>query len=650
MEMVATGTPSKVKAKGIYSAPRADCAPASRNMLVLVGLLLAAIVSIYFTTYETMFLREKSVTSGSLETYGIDLFSCDSKVDIGSIGITKADEVAEVGPTARPEASILIRPRPYFPLLGNTQSANNALSNTKYSASTAECYNDCRHFVPNAGHCLLSTAAPADLLYGSSPPSSRKTDSNAHVGIRCLPSFLIVGAMKAGTGVLMSSLNQHPLLQSGHGVGGKNEVHFFGSAAAKALSLKQEIPLATAAATATSSAAASAGANDLATRTCPWVQYALHFPPSKGIYTFDKSPDILRVPEAHAQMAAMLPSAKLLVLLRDPSTRAVSAFDHHCRHGRYVRLSRSMCLRTASAQSVQDGEGGKASVSVSFPKGTVVRLDWLVDSASNVKMGVKERTQSSAFGLAHKYSPLGNEPGCLALAACTDTNSTAKAHSACPAVSYKTLKQYFSQIQYPCQPSDLEDYYYGTGSAELKSHSSAELTHGMYAEQLKSLLKYYPAAQLQILFQENMIKDMHTVLDNIQGFLGVPRHDLVMEGARHGLSLRGGSDDTQDTGNNKAVLKGVKELLRDAVKAFKRVWKNARDSASDEAVATADDNDNTDNYLSSSARLQASLSPATKALLVASYGRANAELKALLQELPEVAHYTGRELPDSWAL
>lgn len=48
-------------------------------------------------------------------------------------------------------------------------------------------------------------------------------------GFRCLPSFLIIGTMKGGTGVLMDMLNEHPNLISGKGEDGSNEIHFFGN-------------------------------------------------------------------------------------------------------------------------------------------------------------------------------------------------------------------------------------------------------------------------------------------------------------------------------------------------------------------------------------------------------------------------------------
>jgi len=267
-----------------------------------------------------------------------------------------------------------------------------------------------------------------------------------------------------------------------------------------------------------------------------------------------------------------------------------------------------------------------------------------------------ERDRSSVFGLAHQYLPLG-KPGCLAVAACdgieeradstsASRNSTHVKKSACNAMSFTSLQQHLTQVQYPCTATDIKDYYYGTGSTEPRSHSSAELAHGMYASQLKSLLRLYPAAQLQVLFQENMLADLRTALDDVQGFLGVPKFDLLAEGAAHGLSLRGGNDDTHgNVGKATATGRGVKDLIASAFKEVKSMWRKVSKSWNKDST-----DGNVDAFLSSSARLQASLPPATKALLVASYAKANRDLQLLLQELPEVRHCMGRELPSAWAV
>jgi hypothetical protein len=119
--------------------------------------------------------------------------------------------------------------------------------------------------------------------------------------IRCLPSFVIVGAMKSGTGALLRWLAMHPNLQAGRGKDGQNEVHFFGSQA-----------------------------QDLA---CLWRAYLAHFPAmsareARGTMTFDKSPDYMRSAQKMAQISSLLPKAKIIMILRNPTSRAYSGeFD-----------------------------------------------------------------------------------------------------------------------------------------------------------------------------------------------------------------------------------------------------------------------------------------------------------------------------------
>lgn len=156
-------------------------------------------------------------------------------------------------------------------------------------------------------------------------PSSSTTLSSQSPAVRCFPSFVIVGAMKAGTGVLMHLLNQHPALVSGKGEDGSNEIHFFRSPR------HTEFP----------------GKPRRGGCSADWWAYLQRFPVFRGTHaagrrkTFDKSPDYMRSKLSIWQLHAMLPSAKLIVLLRNPASRAISEFNHNCRHGRYFRIARN---------------------------------------------------------------------------------------------------------------------------------------------------------------------------------------------------------------------------------------------------------------------------------------------------------------------
>ena len=118
-----------------------------------------------------------------------------------------------------------------------------------------------------------------------------------------VPSFLIIGAQKCGTRELHTWLNQHPNLK-----GAPEECHFFD----EVMDIETE-----------------------------WIRYLLN-PAyllsrdkqqllSRSIYTFEKTPAYLDkwnrnvpVPEL---IQHLMPSGKFIVLLRNPSTRAYSAYQ-----------------------------------------------------------------------------------------------------------------------------------------------------------------------------------------------------------------------------------------------------------------------------------------------------------------------------------
>jgi len=120
--------------------------------------------------------------------------------------------------------------------------------------------------------------------------------------VHCFPSLICIGAMKAGTYELKSWLEEHPLVQSA-----SKEVHFFGHGRAKA----------------------------------KWLTYIFHQKTARewtmplesakrGVVTFEKTPFYLASAQAAQEMAALLPSVKLVAILREPNARAYSSFQHHC--------------------------------------------------------------------------------------------------------------------------------------------------------------------------------------------------------------------------------------------------------------------------------------------------------------------------------
>src|SRR5262245_53862877 len=108
---------------------------------------------------------------------------------------------------------------------------------------------------------------------------------------RPLPHFVVIGAQRCGTSWTYRRLTAHPPILPAW----RKEIHFFDLDDAYALGP-------------------------------PW--YRAHFPRTpRGAITGEATPAYLFVPEALPRLAALLPKARLVVLLRDPVDRAYSQFQ-----------------------------------------------------------------------------------------------------------------------------------------------------------------------------------------------------------------------------------------------------------------------------------------------------------------------------------
>lgn len=151
--------------------------------------------------------------------------------------------------------------------------------------------------IARGGRSAFALRAPAASLVRRVRMGVRMA-SQAHRG---LPGVLIIGAQKAGTKSLFTYLANHPRMAASC----KREVHYF--------DLNYH-------------------------RGLPW--YRSHFPPERALQripeggiAFEASPYYLAHPLAPYRVRGLLPTVKLLVLLRDPVARAVSHYHHAVRHG-----------------------------------------------------------------------------------------------------------------------------------------------------------------------------------------------------------------------------------------------------------------------------------------------------------------------------
>ena len=119
---------------------------------------------------------------------------------------------------------------------------------------------------------------------------------------RMLPNFLVIGAMRAGSTTLFDMLCRHPQMQAPI----TKEIHYFDSNLEKGIE---------------------------------W--YKANFPLKRtgsDCVTGEATPSYLFLPHVPSLVASMLPSVKLLVILRNPISRALSHYNHELLAGRERRL------------------------------------------------------------------------------------------------------------------------------------------------------------------------------------------------------------------------------------------------------------------------------------------------------------------------
>jgi hypothetical protein len=122
--------------------------------------------------------------------------------------------------------------------------------------------------------------------------------------LRLLPDFIIIGAQKGGTSSLYRYLMQHPLIRPSF----MKEVHYFDLHFAE-------------------------GANWYRARfPLSLYKYYLKQVRKQNIITGEASPYYMPHPHVPKRVAALVPQAKLIVLLRNPIDRAYSHYHHEIKH------------------------------------------------------------------------------------------------------------------------------------------------------------------------------------------------------------------------------------------------------------------------------------------------------------------------------
>ena len=406
--------------------------------------------------------------------------------------------------------------------------------------------------------------------------------ADAEKSLRCLPTFLIVGAQKAATGSLSDWLSRHPALRRGDGPAAhRREVHYF-----------DQLP---------------GNGSDAAALEATWRDYLRSFPAVSrdearaGVATFEKSPSYARFPDALALARHLVPGVHLVVVLRDPVDRAYSAYCHHARHGRFYEVSRPLPRSPAGA------------VVSAAPRRGCFRAAWTLDEAEGYVGDCAGRGD---------LAPLA-----CAAAACAPETFDAYVRGA-------TVAKLF--LRAPPAPA-ADDAAGGADAPRFAPAGSPArwakapggavdvVADGDYAAQLSSIYGHFPRRQVHVLFFDDVVGDPLGVLDELQGRLGLPYHDFEPQ-----LRRRKGRYDVaplrtslldhaldalrprrrRDAERPPPMAKATRALLRDFYEApLRRLWRTLRDHGDLHVIPPRSWSDRSDDDAPAPPRFRARRSP-----------------------------------------
>uniref|UniRef100_A0A182K9T7 Sulfotransferase domain-containing protein n=1 Tax=Anopheles christyi TaxID=43041 RepID=A0A182K9T7_9DIPT len=170
---------------------------------------------------------------------------------------------------------------------------------------------------------LLAASAPANTTDGS--PKYRFLRQQGLRPSRHLPDALIIGVKKSGTRALLEFVRLHPDVRAAG-----CEVHFFDRHYAKGLA---------------------------------WYRH--HMPPTiEGQITMEKTPSYYITREAPRRVHHMNPATRLLVVVRDPVTRAISDYTQAKSKKRDMKRFEELAFTNGSAGGVVDTSWGPVRIGV----------------------------------------------------------------------------------------------------------------------------------------------------------------------------------------------------------------------------------------------------------------------------------------------
>jgi hypothetical protein len=194
--------------------------------------------------------------------------------------------------------------------------------------------------------------------------------------------------------------------------------------------------------------------------------------------------------ERITQMHNLLPSLKLIALIREPSSRAYSGFQHTCMKGRIFQIDPELGTAHSKSEARQ-----------------------LLRRELAGRVIIAENKSQAVEGLYLRFG------------------------------RFAIFEVHLHQLEYPCSHDMFDDFLMISNTTKYPHNHLQEevveslldvrgtamssiLSHGLYAEAIADFHKLYSSEQLLILFTEELQRDLINSLDKVLRFLGIPYFDF----------------------------------------------------------------------------------------------------------------------------
>jgi len=195
-------------------------------------------------------------------------------------------------------------------------------------------------------------------------------------------------------------------------------------------------------------------------------------PKEVSVVTMDKTPSYMREEETLQRMSQMLPGMKLILTLRHPTSRVISAFRFLCVRGAYFK------------RIVQVSDKNKYSKYIN---------NTYYYTTPDMSFATYQQVTSCDGEDFHRF---------------LDGNRDVD------------IREGLSLNLSRAQPDDAMQY--------VSIHALAQLSIGFYDTQLRHVLHHFPREQVLVVFQEEWMGDLPGVLRDIEKFLQLSPHQYPL--------------------------------------------------------------------------------------------------------------------------